>query len=182
MQIKRHDRRKIIFLDIDGVLNSSDTMERAPEGNTGVDGRLLNELHFLVSQTNAEIVLSSDWRYGYDRENGDHGPDMRYLIERLSGYKCYISDVTVAVTERIKHPPENRGEEIRYWLKKNRIRRSDRWIVLDDHYITDVPGCQVSKHLIVTQSPGTEEFHGQKLPKKGLTHEMAERVAEMLNS
>ena len=36
-------KRGIIFLDVDGVLNSSDTTERAPEGNKGVDNRYLSQ-------------------------------------------------------------------------------------------------------------------------------------------
>lgn len=47
---------KIIFLDIDGVLNYENSKSKVEEEKV----KLLKEI---VGRTDAEIVLSSDWRY-----------------------------------------------------------------------------------------------------------------------
>ena len=60
---------KVIFLDIDGVLNCSKT----PNPKTLpyiVDRRLLRRLIRVVDQTSAKIVLPSTWRYDPDRPLG----------------------------------------------------------------------------------------------------------------
>jgi hypothetical protein len=53
---------KVIFLDIDGVLNTTRT--RNPRQLPYVvEKRLVNRLRRLVAQTNAKVMLSSTWRY-----------------------------------------------------------------------------------------------------------------------
>jgi hypothetical protein len=88
---------KVIFLDIDGVLNCATTRERF-RGAVGIDGQLLHRFKMILNQTAAEVVLSSTWRLF---------PDMRDEL-RLLGVK--IKDIT----------PDNkgglRGDEIAKWL------------------------------------------------------------------
>ncbi len=57
---------KIIFLDIDGVLNSRqyDAERGTAEGNIDVSRLLL--LKQLIDQTGAKIVLTSSWRRHWD--------------------------------------------------------------------------------------------------------------------
>ena len=60
---------KVIFLDIDGVLN-----EKGDEYAKGVkiDMNMVKRLGRIVEETDADVVLSSSWKQGYNRfvENG----------------------------------------------------------------------------------------------------------------
>ena len=51
---------KVIFLDIDGVLNTDKHLRKF--GRDYIDQRLISILRVVVLQTKAEIVLSSTWR------------------------------------------------------------------------------------------------------------------------
>jgi histidinol phosphatase-like enzyme len=53
---------KVIFLDIDGVLNSKQT-PNPRKFPFIVDHALLERLKHLLQLTGAEVVLSSNWRY-----------------------------------------------------------------------------------------------------------------------
>ena len=56
---------KIIFLDVDGVLNSQDLLERCGEDKlVPIDEENIRCLKEIVDETGAEIVLSSSWRFG----------------------------------------------------------------------------------------------------------------------
>ena len=48
---------KIIFLDIDGVLNNSETAAGAPSGSTGIEDKLVQRLVRIVEKT---IAISAE--------------------------------------------------------------------------------------------------------------------------
>lgn len=56
--------RKIIFLDIDGVLNSADHLDHTKHcnGYSDISPKKVKLLKKIVDRTGAEIVLSSTWR------------------------------------------------------------------------------------------------------------------------
>ena len=91
-KIKRADEnraasgRRVIFLDVDGVLNSASTYEFNPNGCIGVDDRNIKRLKRLIDETKAEIALSSDRRLDL--------PAFDYLCKRLSEHGLYISGKT----------------------------------------------------------------------------------------
>ena len=72
---------KVIFCDVDGVLNNEKTRGHSPSGYTGVSNDLIRNLKKIVDQTDARIVLSSDWRLVKD--DPEHGKDYRYLERKL---------------------------------------------------------------------------------------------------
>ena len=53
---------KVIFLDIDGVLNCSKTHNPRKLPYV-IDHKLLNRFERLLQRTKAKVVLSSTWRY-----------------------------------------------------------------------------------------------------------------------
>lgn len=59
---------KVIFLDIDGVLNNNDYYERRSKGlinnKHDIDELLISRVNDIVEATNAVIVVSSTWRLG----------------------------------------------------------------------------------------------------------------------
>lgn len=64
--------KKVIFLDIDGVLNTSYTKYR----DEVLDDFRLDYLAKIVNKTRAKIVLTSTWRYNLSKSLfsfNDHG-------------------------------------------------------------------------------------------------------------
>lgn len=63
-QLVEHEIKKVIFLDIDGVLN--DEGLRYDEGHI-IDNQFVLNLRRIIDKTGAEIVLTSSWRYSVRR-------------------------------------------------------------------------------------------------------------------
>ena len=67
---------KVIFLDIDGVLNSVNTFKKRYEEHQKInkwtleiDLKMLENLKEIVEKTDAKIVLSSSWRVFFRKED-----------------------------------------------------------------------------------------------------------------
>ena len=84
--------KKIIFLDIDGVLNTAFTRKR----NEHIDDFRVKLLSDIVQQTNAKIVLTSTWRFGFKRTLFGLKPinnSTKALVEHLSKHHLKIYDI-----------------------------------------------------------------------------------------
>lgn len=159
---------KVIFLDVDGVLNDNKTAERL-HGMYFVDDEKVERLKTIVFHTGAKLVLSSSWREGwYDQEAGEEteARDMyEALVDKLAEYGLELYDKT----ERHEHGT-NRGDEIVHWLddQEMQFRTIDGFIILDDlpprHF-----GRYLSERLIQT-----DFYNG------GLTPRLAGRTITML--
>lgn len=121
---------KVIFLDIDGVLN--DEGKNLKHG-VYIDEEMTARLKKIVEATGAQIVLSSSWRYYYCkyRENPDsvQGSDrvgLDMLNDLFEKYELKISDCT----ERLSSGPYARPLEIRTWLATEQDIKS--FVILDD--------------------------------------------------
>ena len=93
---------KVLFLDIDGVVNCATTSQRH-RGYIGIDPVMAFLVGKIVLDTGCRVVLSSSWRTFHD--DG---------IEEISRQVTKIDDVTP--------PPwkgSNRGMEIQAWLNSN---------------------------------------------------------------
>ena len=118
---------KIIFLDIDGVLNSENYYEKVDR--TKKDWNKFNPLAVemirrLIEEFDASIVISSTWRYGLVKELKNE------LIK--SGLVKYLH-------KDWKTPeiyPSHRGEEINLWLD-NHSEVIDYVIIDDDENILE---------------------------------------------
>lgn len=156
---------KVIFLDVDGVLNGSNTKERCrfPDGRRcyiGVEQSLCKRLRSIVKETDCHIVLSSTWR--------KHPDMLPYLWENL-GRELELRCIghTPSLPEVMQDGvviPKCRGDEIQAWLMFN--PQVKRFVILDD---TDDMGHLMS-HLIQTNG------------YTGLTDQDAERVIARLNT
>jgi len=155
-------QRSIIFLDVDGVLNCSDTW-KGPHGN-GVHTicpDLCDNFARVVKETGADVVVSSTWRL--------HQSGLSFLADRLNERGVTILDITPDIPrKRLSGPPTLRGEEIRQWLIEN-DRLDDRIVILDDD--SDFLREQKPFHVKTT-------FHG----KGGLTPELANEAIRILNA
>lgn len=149
--------RKIIFLDVDGVLNSEefsrwlwDNHEKKYRGYEMLDQRAILCLQDIVFITGAEIVLSSSWRISSLRT--------KQLKEQLLPYGLEIIDRTISDARG------ERGDEIKEWLSRN--PDVSHYVILDD----DNDMSDIKDHLIQTT------FY------KGLLPEHAVKAIEMLTT
>ena len=144
--------RTVVFLDIDGVLNTSNTTERCC-GYIGIESAKVALLKQIIDATNADIVLSSTWKHQW-KSGKRGGPTTmgHYLIKKFAKYGLTIFDKTPDIKWRA------RAKEIRVWIENN--QPVDRIIILDDEdfYYEDVLNkfwvCTQNTHYIWTMTPG----------------------------
>jgi len=124
---------KVIFLDIDGVLNTSETYDKIyrSKGFLGIydieiDNFRLEYLKQIIEQTDAKIVLSSSFRYFFAKENNKIIPTnlkSKKVYDLFNRYGIEIYDTTP--TEK-----QSREEEIEFWLANRDDIES--FIIIDD--------------------------------------------------
>lgn len=111
--------RRLIFLDIDGVLNSEEFMRyRWRRGDLQLDRRAISRLNRLVQESGAGIVISSWWRMRYSI------PELQHILHeygmdsdiRLAGFTPLLPDVVQEKASGIIRVPASRGAEIQQWL------------------------------------------------------------------
>lgn len=115
----------IIFLDVDGVLNSLTHAKELYLKNKRpysgydfpFDARCLNNLKYLVEETNSYIVITSSWRI--------HREGREILLFEL---KKYNLDTRVIGYTDVLH--QRRGEEVKAYL--NKLDCDVNYIILDD--------------------------------------------------
>jgi len=153
---------KILFLDIDGVLNSqeyfADETNFAVEPSTylgyyaeKMDPKLVLRLNEILARTGAKVVISSSWRSMFSKEE---------ILECLltNGFVGEIIDTTLRLLQDI------RGTEIQIWLD-NTQESVESFVILDDD----------------SDMGPLEDKLVQTTWAKGLQAEHVERSVEMLN-
>jgi hypothetical protein len=125
---------KILFLDVDGVLNSRESFQAHKEA-TGkpvhwplehLCPELIDRLNIIVEITGCKIVLSSSWRRACTLEDF-----RKWMKERGFLYSDSIIDATGRGHDLNGAEPNfDRGGEIRQWL--NFHPEVQTYVVLDD--------------------------------------------------
>ena len=155
---------KLIFLDVDGVLNHAGCKIHTPSGYYFVEEDRLQLLCEIIEATGAKVVLSSSWRKGYyDYAAGKKTSDATdYLLLEQKLAECGI--------EIIGYTPmfdtAYRGSEIAAWIKEHQELDIEAILILDD----DKDMKPLSSFLVRTSF-----FNG-------LTKKNAARSIEILNS
>jgi hypothetical protein len=123
---------RIIFLDIDGVLNCASTKNPRKLPYI-VDRKLLKRFMGLVQRTKAKVVLSSTWRY-----------DPAGLFSAKYWAIPFIDTIP-------DMPNKPRAVEIRTWLKQH--PSVERFVVIDDEddELDELPLFQPSSSCGITQ-------------------------------
>jgi len=145
---------KIIFLDIDGVLNSAVYDRRRGPSDGNIDVTRLELIKELVDKTGAKIVLSSSWRIHWEKDFSKCDLEGRELIETFgkAGLEIYDKTPYVSYLER--------GDEIRNWLLENEDVES--FVIFDDYAFG---WKELSDNLVQTNyriERGIEQEHIQK--------------------
>ena len=109
---------KVIFLDVDGVLNNYAAFEAAQgrHGTNVLAPECIERCNRLVEMTGARVVLSSTWRLM---------ADFRAIL-RDGGLRASIIDRTPYFTSG----DQRRGAEIADWLRRNTTVVA--YVILDD--------------------------------------------------
>ncbi len=132
----------VIFLDIDGVLNTNWSISRCGY-YLGIDTARIKLLKQIVEATDAKIVLSSDWRYEFEvgayKQKTHH---CKYLSNKLRKQGLTIYDKT----ENFGHL--FRGKEIHDYLIEH--PEITGYVVLDDRVFDFEDYPDVFNHFIKT--------------------------------
>lgn len=124
----------IIFLDIDGVLSSDkyanryslEEWENLSYLERHIDNEAVELINYICDKTNAQVVISSTWRYGRTVEQLQ-----QVLNDRGGTFKV--------IDKTPEHDIRYRGYEIDAWISKNRRKYENgdyfkltNYAILDD--------------------------------------------------
>lgn len=161
----RNGPRKVIFLDIDGVLNTD-------SGGPKIEEQFVKRLAHIVQETGAEIILSSSWRLCYarcvDAEQDYMDDGVALLLETLEKYQLQITGMTPDMASGAYARPL----EIRTWLQEQ--ADTERFVILDDetfwvwNWLADYFVC-------------TAHLNEKNKYEYGLTDKDAEKAIRILN-
>lgn len=127
---KRRESSKdlLIFLDVDGVLNT--TAARFTKYEVRDDN--VKALKMLVDKLCkqgyvAKIILSSTWRLGYEKEPERCSPQIQKLASKLAQVGLAIYDKTPVYKD------QSRNKEIQRYIREYELKEVDfTYIILDD--------------------------------------------------
>ena len=121
---------KLVFLDLDGVINGNDEDSLYQKGKLSDDQELYSDvlverLNRLLDETGAKVVLSSTWRLGLSQEQ------IEYRLADI-GIKCDCIGFTPNF-----YKYSVRGNEIRAWIIDNEELlgcdyRFRNYVIIDD--------------------------------------------------
>lgn len=150
---------KIIFLDMDGVLNTSSTKAGMFDC---YEPYLVDKLNYLTDQTDSVIVLTSTWRLA---------PDKIWLFDHLKN-TVGIKGTIIGYTPKLIGPHMSsyvpRGDEIAAWLKLYMYSGPiDGFVIIDDE--------------VIGAFEGFEDYFVNTEMAIGLTDKNVEKAIEILN-
>lgn len=143
---------KVLFLDIDGVMNSASSRKKGYKINKEEwdfpAQPMIDNFNMIIEATGAKVVISSSWRYFHSIES------LRNIFKHV-GMNCEI------IGETPKNTPYTvRGQEIEAWLKENPQVTS--FAIVDDS--SDIQ--PLRKYFVQTSDlRGLEKNHSLRLIK-----------------
>jgi len=139
---------KVIFLDIDGVLNSNryytahtpkDLEKRRDKYGDGFCPESSKWLSKLIDDTGSKIVISSTWRFAGLKEMQD-----MWINRKMSGE---VIDVTPSFRAELKDIPIPRGLEIQWYYQEKHRFRHWQW---DGKYVQEEKAkCTLENYVII---------------------------------
>jgi HAD domain in Swiss Army Knife RNA repair proteins len=120
--------RRVIFLDIDGVLAPIRQWDRYGD----LEPQCIQVLNEIVVGAGADVVVSSTWRYGKTVT------ELQDMLE-AAGFTGSVVDKTP-----VGESGADRGDEIAAWLAEHAV---GGYVIIDDH----VNVGRLRSHLVLTQ-------------------------------
>ena len=143
---------KIIFLDIDGVLNCNfwnDNHQQEISEGILIEEEKVKLLSEIMNISGAQIVLHSGWRFWFDQDRNPTKFESEKLIELFDKYNLSIASMTPDfTTEEIRATRKFslvKAKEILAWLEEH--PEVEQWIVIED---LDLHEERVARHQIRT--------------------------------
>lgn len=120
----------VIFLDIDGVLNTRNHLRRQKISNGYMDSQnwcpiACNNIVRLCQKYGADIVVSSTWRYTYDLEA------LKRIFKENGIASKYVKDRTPSLLDKVDIGRVNRGREIQEWIDEQ-AEPLKNYLIIDD--------------------------------------------------
>ncbi|WP_127532157.1 HAD domain-containing protein [Paenibacillus kobensis] len=124
---------RIIFLDIDGVLNTDRAVrlrQLHEQADINFDAEAMKNLQELIDATDAYVVISSTWRIHYNTEN-------RLWTELIRNFMQYglehrIIGITPVLDSNLQ--PSTRWREIESWLRNYLDGHIQSFVIVDDEW------------------------------------------------
>ena len=183
----------IIFLDIDGVLNGYNRWNlfgwklvcltknerlknwyRTITEPFGVHERKVKRLAKIVKATNAKVVMSSSWRFGWwNTPYEKQFTDQKKLTDLLNKYAIEVIDITPRSSDG------RRYKEILEWIQTHRYIVK-RFVILDDERF-DLE-CFVGRQLVQTSNVGKGQIiTGSNREYTGLKNKHVRQAIKILS-
>lgn len=105
---------KILFLDVDGVLNKASDYAVRIEGAKScllVNQHLVDRMQQVLEDTGAKVVLSSSWR-------------------NLQGGREFVEECGIPIIDETDNGPGKRGDQIQRWLDSH--PEVETYAIVDD--------------------------------------------------
>jgi len=149
---------KVIFLDIDGVLNGDLFVPTDDKPGVLIDGMRLDLVKHIVDETGAKIVLSSSWKGHWGKTDAECDETGREINAIFAEKGLSIYDKTPVYTR-------DRKREIIEWL--NAHPNVTNFVVIDDSpFEEDV----LKEHFVLTSRL-----------RHGIDEDDAKKAASILN-
>lgn len=138
---------KIIFLDVDGVLNNSTTSEQCGK-YMGIDNTCLSTLKEVIDNTGTEIVLISTWKEYWIKDEA-----LKFMQDKLAKYldmKFAEKGLVIydKVKDEIKGKELTRGESILEYIART---KPSAFAIVDDMEF-DYDECGLNEFYVKTNS------------------------------
>ncbi|MEF8805355.1 MULTISPECIES: HAD domain-containing protein [Bacteroides] len=170
--------KKFLFLDIDGVLNTwqyanhllKNGLSEFDENGSIFDPETIKNLQYIIDSTQADIVLSSTWRFDGFQAMQKLWSE-RNLPGKLIGITPHLTIVNFEDVDTCeswkKNPIGSRGMEIDEWLRLNTNNRLEpyTYVIVDDE---DNFLLHQAKHVVLTD------------PNLGITEDIANKIINKL--
>lgn len=183
---------KIIFLDIDGVLNSNDwyvyRRDNVPMDSVHaqypfyeLDPRAVKNLNRLINETGAKVVISSTWRLGRTIS------ELQELLDSV-GFIGEIVGITPHLSCKLPYEDKGgytipRGCEIDWWLKNEGEFQRINWSTEEQQKYIDK---SIVKNYIIIDDD-SDMLYNQREHfihtsfMSGLTNELTDKSISILN-
>ncbi len=140
---------KIIFLDIDGVINKNGFSYE-------LEKKYIKRLSKIVHRTKAKIVMSSNWRHIYSLyiQGKPLDSKQKKAIEQLLSYFEMYSLSIYDITSTVEYGIDSRPNEIKAYIQQHSITS---FVILDDEDIWNWK--ELQSNLVLTKSKGLSFFH-----------------------
>lgn len=139
----------IIFLDIDGVLNTEAHLRRQKQtgniSNRNWSPIACRHISLLCKQFDARIVVSSTWRYSHTTD------ELREIFADNNIDPELVIGVTPDLMQEKQPQLFCRGDEIRLWLEENEYHT---YVIIDDLPVSEFLKDQEPHFVLVKQDKG----------------------------